>query len=159
MARPIPIVNLLGETIRVWLAETQETEMASTLPATLAPALDRLRQIANLSADWDSYGAIPPSQAAIRIARQVLEEVVVRFLSVGRQAEPKMIGARADGGVLMEWRGPGGALEVHGEPDGTLGFLWNGDGTMQSGYEEAVRVSTTVIDQQLARILAAKTAM
>ena len=98
-------------------------------------------------------GAIPPTPEAIRQAHQFLVKVVRPFLSIGGVAEPWLVGARADGGLLMEWRGPGGALEVHVEPDGRLGYLWDGDGTPQSGYEEADGVSPSDIRQQLHRVL------
>jgi hypothetical protein len=127
--------------------------MTITIPATLTPALNRLEELAELPADWDSYGAVPPSIVAVRASRGVLEKLAARYVAIGRPAEPKVVGARADGGVMMEWRGPGGALEVHAEPDGTLGYLWDGDGTMQSGYEEADGVSLAEIDRQLARVL------
>lgn len=125
---------------------------ATTIP-TLTPALNRLRELADLPADWDSYGAIPPTPEAIRQAHQILEQVLPPFLSVGGAAEPWLVGARADGGVLMEWRGPGGALEVHVEPGGRLGYLWDGEGTSHSGYEEADGVSRRDIHEQLHRVL------
>jgi hypothetical protein len=52
--------------------------MTATTTANLAPAFNRLREITDLPADWDSYGAIPPSPAAIRKARWILENIASR---------------------------------------------------------------------------------
>ncbi|HEY7033169.1 MAG TPA: hypothetical protein VH482_17650, partial [Thermomicrobiales bacterium] len=111
--------------------------MTATTTANLAPAFNRLREITDLPADWDFDGAIPPSPAAIRKAQWILENIASRFLSAGGSAEPWLVGPRADGGILMEWRGPGGAVEVHVEPDASLGYLWDGEGTPQPGTEKA----------------------
>jgi hypothetical protein len=127
--------------------------MTATTTANLAPALNRLQEIGDLPADWDSYGANPPSPAAIREARWILENIASRFLLLGESAEPWLVGPRADGGVLIEWRGPGGAIEVHVEPDATLGYLWDGEGTPQPGMEEADGASPEDIERQLARVL------
>jgi hypothetical protein len=127
--------------------------MTATTSANLTPALNRLREMSDLPAGWDSYGANPPAPAAIREARWILENVASRFLSVGESAEPWLVGPRADGGVLMEWRGPGGAVEVHVEPDATLGYLWDGGETSKPGTEEADGVSPEDIERQVARVL------
>ncbi len=81
------------------------------------PALEsRLAELAALEADWDTYGALAISPAAIERAREV-------FIAVG--IRPWHIVPLGDGGVVGHWRGwPNGLcgeeheveLEVH--PDG-----------------------------------------
>lgn len=98
--------------------------MASTAVSSLHSALDRLHELAALPTDWDSYGAVPPSSLAIAGARHMLSDLLESLARSDFHVEPWAMGARADGGVMVEWRGPGGALEVHVEPDGTFGYLF-----------------------------------
>lgn len=77
-------------------------------------------------------------------------DVVQPLMHAGFSRQPWTVGARADGGVMIEWRGPGGALEVHIEPDGSFGFLFE-DGRF--GDREANNVSLDELTQLLKQTL------
>jgi hypothetical protein len=90
----------------------------------LIPALERLRRLSLLEHDWDSYGGDPPTPAALDMAMRVVQDAAQTLAdAIGRTSEPRVIVARGDGGVIMEWGSPTAALEVHVEPDGHLGYL------------------------------------
>ena len=100
----------------------------ASLEELLQPALDQLRHFANLPSDWDSYGAAPITDAAIRRAREVLGLVQADFTGklarvLGDSLRPFAVAPTASGGVQLEWRGPSGCLEVEISPAGEYGFL------------------------------------
>lgn len=64
-----------------------------------------------------------------------------------------MLGARADGGILIEWQGSGGAIEVHVEPDGRLGYLIEAPGRAGSTYDEADGVTLPEVIDALRRVV------
>ena len=83
--------------------------------------LDRL---ARLPADWDSYGADPPTDAAVSHGRRLVEVLTPLLVAqAGHRGDPWAVAARVDGGIQIEWDGESGSVEVHIGPDGTLGFL------------------------------------
>ena len=90
----------------------------------LRTARERLDDVAKLSDDWDSYGAARPTGAAISAAHNLLASLWEDLAERADEAAiPWMIAPLADGGVQLEWRGPGGAIEVEINPEGKLNFL------------------------------------
>jgi hypothetical protein len=96
------------------------TDTGQVLPAGSA----RVRALADLDTDWNSYGSDPVSPAAIHAAECLLRTAEARL---GRQqAEPWAVGALPDGGVSLIWRPALNELVVDVADDGTLGcvYVW-----------------------------------
>ena len=89
----------------------------------LAPSLERLKELALLEADWDSYGAQPVSSAAFIAAFELLDAVKDRLSRKVRDPLPQFIAPLADGGLQLEWSGQKGDIEVEIDPNGALGYV------------------------------------
>ena len=91
---------------------------------TLHDAYARLGELAKLEANWDSYGADPPTTQAIAVASGLLNLLAERLAdSVGERIRPWFIAPVANGGVQLEWRGPDRAVEIEIGPGGVIGYL------------------------------------
>jgi hypothetical protein len=118
------------------------------------PAVERVRQLALLEHDWDSYGGDPPTPTAIGTAERVVETVAQTVASsTSERAEPRVIVARGDGGVILEWDSPSAALEIHIEPSGRLGYLLDETTDGESRYTERDEVSWAEIEKLLVEVL------
>jgi hypothetical protein len=90
----------------------------------LREAFARLDELADIGPDWDSYGADPPTDLALGVARSFFLIVANRFAERwGEKALPSHIAPIPTGGILAEWSGPKADLEIHIGPDGQLGHL------------------------------------
>lgn len=118
-------------------------------PLSYRPALKTLDEISKLSEDWDSYGAAPPTAPAISAAYRLVWRVAEQFADGVAHAVPWVIAPLADGGIQVEWRGEGDAIEVEIAPDGSIGYLveHNGETLAKSDGSEA-----TTIDEVLGRL-------
>jgi hypothetical protein len=124
-------------------------------PALVRGTLDRIAGFADLAQDWDSYGGAPSSAVARNEAERWVEIVADLFAPrVGPQARPYSVAPLADGGVQLEWRGPGGALEIDVAPDGTLGYLLTNEENSQPAYHEVDDASWSEILRLLIRVFA-----
>lgn len=72
----------------------------------LAQAANELNRIANLPVNWDSYGAMKVNQLTLESATEVLVHLM------GGQSVLPHITASVNGGVELEWHGPGMGLEI-----------------------------------------------
>jgi hypothetical protein len=84
----------------------------------LRTASKRIRELATLEPDWDSYGAKQLSGLAVSIAYDLLlqlDEPAVRTLS--------FIAPLATGGLQFEWESEHRSLEVEMHGDGRIGYL------------------------------------
>lgn len=87
-------------------------------------AREALDELAQLRQDWDSYGASPPTAAAISAAHGLLSSVAEQYAETSDEwVLPWATAPLADGGVQFEWRGPGGAIEVEVTPQGRFNYL------------------------------------
>jgi hypothetical protein len=147
-----------AETVRLAL-ESRVNSAPSIFPVSVQAlsdqprALNRLSELRQLQSDWDSYGAVPPTSAALMMAERFISST---FQSpwhslFGLRLEPTSIGARADGGILIEWQGPRGILELHIEPDSSLGYLF--EDPVTGKYTEEDSVAWTTAQQLLAEAL------
>jgi hypothetical protein len=90
----------------------------------LRSARETLDEIAQLEDDWDSYGALRPTAAAVSAGHLLLGALWDQLGNlVDQGAIPWAVAPLADGGVQFEWRGPGGAIEVEIGPRGTMNYL------------------------------------
>ncbi len=95
------------------------------LPDYLLPSYQRLTEFDALSANWDSYGALPISSRAIDAARRLHLRI--------RNVSPYTLAPLASGGIQIEWRGRRTVLEIDISPAGRLGSL------MVEGHETGRR--------------------
>lgn len=90
----------------------------------LDQTLERLKELAQLEPDWDSYGSAPVSSVALVKACQLLFHVKNSLSDlVGEQLIPFDVAPIADGSLQVEWRGPHGHLEVEIIPDSDRTYL------------------------------------
>jgi hypothetical protein len=86
--------------------------------------LQHLKAIESLESDWDSYGSEAPSAQAVAAARSLISTVHIASLYArGKRADPHAILPLSGGGIQIEWRGEGRAIEVEVGRDGTFGYL------------------------------------
>jgi hypothetical protein len=106
----------------------------------LRSARETLDDIARIPDDWDSYGALRPTAAAVSAAHLLLGAL---WDDLGHLVDdnvvPWAVAPLADGGVQFEWRGPGRAIEVEINPRGTMNFLAERD-------ERTVTKSNPLVD-------------
>lgn len=83
----------------------------------------------NLPPDWDTYGAEPIQEAAIRQARRLLHQLSMQMTSV-RSVSLHVFPMR-DGGVQIEIDGRDMEMEIEVHPDGTQDYLvFNSEGKL-----------------------------
>ena len=122
--------------------------------ALVRPARERLAQISRLDRDWDSYGAEPLSQKAITRANKLLGSVGGYFADLlGEQIRPYAVAPLASGGVQLQWRGPGGDLEVEVGREGDLGYLLVEGVEPNRTFTEADEVTSSEVLDLLAGVL------
>ncbi len=118
------------------------------------PALQRLARLAELPADWDSYGAAPPSPRAVSMAREILSAVDEQFGHiVGEHVQPYAIAPIADGGVQIEWRGPRAEIEVEIDSMGQPGYLLIDKGAADRTFQERDTPTRAVLIDAIADVL------
>lgn len=81
----------------------------------------RLDALAKLVPGWDTYGAQPIAPCAISVARELLRAVAAHPRTA--HAEPYFVAPLPYGGVQLEWRKGGHAIEVEVAPDGSFAYL------------------------------------
>lgn len=102
------------------------------------PHLEKLGSFAKLEHNWDSYGAVPIAREAIRCAQRLVL-LVAEGLGVvaGVGGSPYAVAPVPDGGVYVEWRGPGGELQVWVDDCGRLSYLLvTGTGDCPATHEQ-----------------------
>ncbi|MBI2940711.1 MAG: hypothetical protein HYY04_09775 [Chloroflexi bacterium] len=139
---------------------SKETSTGPRDPTTFVrPELEQLEGFANLEPDWDSYGAAPISGKAISTARRLMTVVAEQFGDLlGERVRPYAVAPVADGGVYVEWRGPGGQLQVQVGPDGNLTYLLVKSVRCRRVFEERSQASSTEVLSAAAGVLSLRLA-
>jgi hypothetical protein len=120
----------------------------------LDPILERLTQLTQLEADWDSYGALPVSPVAFVKTCQLLIDVKYALSAlVGDRLLPSDVAPIADGSLQLEWRGPHGKLEVEIKPDMDFSYLLIEDEGSERKFEEKEEVSLSEILKLVSKVL------
>ncbi|MBX3069146.1 MAG: hypothetical protein KF883_01460 [Thermomicrobiales bacterium] len=90
-------------------------------------ASKRLQELSRLDANWDSYGARAVGAAATSLAYRLLFDVARRSIDLrihhDKSVRPWFVAPLADGGIQIEWRKVGSAIEVEIGNDGSLAYL------------------------------------
>lgn len=103
------------------------------------PDLKKLDELASLDRDWDSYGAEQISPDALASAYLLMMTIANQWaFRLGERVRPYVIVPVADGGVQLEWRGPGGIVEVEIGSDEMFACLFI---PSTGGYEEYQEMS------------------
>jgi len=142
-------------TVPVLLEATHKTKLRQkTSPqVSLTSIFERLKEIAQLKADWDSYGAEPVSSVALVAAFELLDTVREQISRKVREPLPQFIAPLADGGLQLEWSGQQGDIEVEIDPNGDLGYvLIEGQGTNRK-FKEQHQVSLNEVLNLLSQFL------
>ncbi len=109
--------------------QTLEVVPGGNLGTWQTQAIKRLFQVAELPADWDSYGSPSPSKQAVSMAIWVIHAITLDDLPV-----PNVVPVPG-GGIQVEWQCGARELELELLPDGTLEFLKSQNGVP---FEEGV---------------------
>jgi hypothetical protein len=127
---------------------------ATLTDVSLDPILERLTQLTQLEADWDSYGALPVSSVAFVKVCQLLIDVKYSLSPlVGERILPSDVAPIADGSLQLEWRGPHGKLEVEIKPDMDFSYLLiKGEGSERT-FEEKNQVSLSEVLNVVSQVL------
>jgi len=101
-------------------ARQYQTLMTDKTPTEVSSAgafnpFERLREIAKLHKNWDSYDAVPSSEHAI-------SKTTTLLFSSGKMA-PYWLAPLPDGGIHLEWRSRNRILQVIVSADGSTGYL------------------------------------
>ena len=130
--------------------------MATRSSVDLEAAFERLRELAELGPDWDSYGGLPPSPEALATAQRLLVEVGERFGHLpDKRSVPAAVVPLADGRVQLEWRGPRTHLEVEIRSTDDLAYLFVSERGAERTSEEADAASWAGVIDLVARALGA----
>lgn len=114
-------------------------------------------RLAELEHGWGGSGEPPPSSQAINTVQRLAEDAVQRFgATSGANAEPWAIAPLDTGGLLSEWRGAGGDLELHIGPGGKIGYLLVTERDNVRHYEEGDGITLSAAIQLIARVLLGK---
>jgi len=89
----------------------------ATSSSWLRRAQQKLKQLSELTENWDSYGSCPIQQKASETAAKLLTET-----AKVRLPEPQIFPVPG-GGLQLEWDNAKGELELEVLPDGEIGFL------------------------------------
>lgn len=113
-----------------------------------------LDRVVDLESDWDSYGGSPPTPVAVRTASRVLTVVHSSFdETAGEWIVPFHVAPIPNGGLQIEWRGPGATLELDIGPDGAFGYLLiQGRGEARR-FEESENVSWATVLGLVGRVV------
>jgi hypothetical protein len=150
MASEATVVQLRG---RVNSLEEQLAQLTGG-QRLLKEARETLDEIAHLEDDWDSYGALRPTGAAVSAAHVLLGSLWEQLgPRVDERAIPWATVPLADGGVQFEWRGPGGAIEVEIGPRGTMNYLVEREERTVARSDPAVGASPNEVLSQVRRVL------
>lgn len=117
-------------------SSSQWTTVSSISPW-LTDATRRLRDVAALPDDWDSYGSPRPSTDAVSLAVRLLVQLEPRKPPI-----PRIVPV-GGGGVQLEWDGPKRSLELEILPNGIIEFLLSGE----EGQMEGDRLAAKQIDR------------
>jgi hypothetical protein len=147
-ASPIANSKLVGHSTADQTANTfddsdnvpaSQTSLGLRVPAqdVMRATSQALRELRNLPANWDSYGARPPTRVAIDTAQALLSSVYSVLARVpAERLQPELLVPLADGGVQIEWSAHTVSVEVQVGPTGTLGYLYVDRSTPEGRYSE-----------------------
>lgn len=115
--------------------------------------LNRLANLTNLGTNWDGEGARPVSVFTLANAIGLFPDIVCEFYrEVERAVCPYDVAPMTDGGIVLEWRGEGGTLELEVHQGRKFSYLLIEDGGDEKHFEESENISRREIIPLLSRI-------
>ncbi|MBI3817453.1 MAG: hypothetical protein HY286_02090 [Planctomycetes bacterium] len=87
-------------------------------PQWIQPVFAQVEKLAQLEANWDSYGALPLSEKAAMLAIRLLANVL------SRDSIPPAVIPTNLGGLQLEWHRVGCDFEIKLSPDGKTGYFF-----------------------------------
>lgn len=110
-------------------AATGRLSIASPLALRVFQLARQVEAFRALPPNWDTYGALPTQEPAIRRAQQLLDLLSLQLTS-SRSVSIHVFPMR-DGGVQLEVDREGAEMEIEVHPDGTEDYLvFNGEGQL-----------------------------
>lgn len=136
---------------------THSTARLGDIPKRLRDVFQRIEQLGDLQADWDSYGGEPPARLAIRTAHEVFRDVIGAWPALPDQRlRPFAVAPLRDGGVQMEWRTSAKELELEIGADGGIGYLLIDKRGSQREFAEGDTISRTEALDLIGLVLASE---
>ena len=126
------------ESEEAWSSPTSpwsEPNPTLRVPEHLWPVVERVLELVELPADWDSYGAK-------RVGTEQARRALVLLLHHRYRGPLPAVTPTASGGLQFEWTDGDDGVEIEVEPDGTLGILIDRGGEM-------IEADTTDLDHGL----------
>jgi hypothetical protein len=108
-----------------------ESKPIVAVPWTFFPIFNKLSELVNLPANWDSYGGRPVTVKAAVAALRLL-------VDLQWPGPLPSVAPTAPGGVQFEWGGDDEGVEVSIGPDGTLTVLMDVAGQMHEAEVESL---------------------
>lgn len=144
----------LPRPVKPEVAQMTRLRQKNGFQVSLAPIFARLKEIAQLETDWDSYGAESISSVALVTACELLFTVKESLHNlVGEKLLPFSLAPIADGGVQLEWRGTRGDLEVEINSKGVLSYLLVQGQRAKRKFEEKERASLSEVLKVVTQVL------
>ena len=119
----------------------------------MRPTLRRLAQMAIPGGNWDEESGKPISVFTISKAIRLFPRIVCTFYrDVTEAVRPYDVAPMNDGGIQLEWRGPGGILELEVHPDAGYGYLLIEGYGDNRRFEESDTINEVQVIPLLSRI-------
>jgi hypothetical protein len=152
--------DLLENLVSTRVAELPELKKRDRVHAearrTLRKVISRLRELSELDANWDSYGAKPMTAQAATAAIELVSDLLDNCHEIDpKRFNPWMIAPLADGGVQLEWRLDSSAVEVEIDPDGKLHYLIELDNKVVAESDDGQETTKSEVIGKVCDIVAA----
>jgi hypothetical protein len=144
-----PRVQASGQRYRLF-----STGLYTRVPASIA---NRLSYLESLQDDWDAYGARKPTALALQKARRLIGLFPlitgIRLLQLHPAATPYDVSPLPSGGVMIEWRGRAGILQLEVGPTGEFGYLLVTQGSSGREFTEGENISPSRVLELMTEVV------
>lgn len=110
--------------------------------------------MSRLPAGWDGSDGLPISATAVAMAFELMVSAAARSGNSTAMVVPWTSAPFADGGLQVEWKGPGGEIEVQISPVGNLGYLLQVGADDDGEFEESDHATTEQVVDLIQRVVA-----
>lgn len=112
-----------SETRENWTPKPVHRPTEKTFPIRFKSALLRLRSLFELEPDWDSYGAVPPSNVTIIKSIVLLWDLHEYLEGLGENLPGPFVAPVPDGRIQFEWRSGRKEIEIDIGKNGSIQYL------------------------------------
>jgi len=117
--KPEPRTVELDTGLRADIRLTMPLTQYSRIPAKLAQLVERIKSFEGLTANWDSYGARPLDDRAVRATMEIIVDAERTCCS------PDALVPLSSGGLGLRWASGNAELEIDIDPDKTCSAVFD----------------------------------